>query len=389
MKKILLFLTAILTFLSFQTFAQYPIGHQSLKYIDSSRPDSIITTDIYYPAITAGETTAIATGQFPVIVFGHGFDMGDDAYVYFKDTMTALGYIVVFPTTQSGLSPTHSDFGLDLAYMINQMKLEGANSSSFFYNHVSPQSAVMGHSMGGGCSFLACQNNTVPTCMVTFAEATTTPSSITAAKSVTIPALVLSGSADCIAPPSTNQIPTYDSLASGCKVFLSITGGGHCYFGDANTACSFGETMTSGCTHPLTRPLQHDVILDFVKLYFDYYLKNNSASWTVFNDSLNTSPRVTFLKSCTTTGLPEDNISFNLNICPNPSNNIITANFYFKGSFTLSVIDILGKKVIENITGNSNGSTTQTIDIRSLPKGMYFMELSSENSKTYRKFIKN
>ena len=388
MKKLLNLIFVILLFISFKTFASYPIGHQALTYTDASRSNRSITTDIYYPATSAGETTPIASGQFPVIVFGHGFVMGDDAYVYFKDTMTSRGYIVIFPTTESGMSPSHPDFGLDIAYMINKIKSEGTSSSSFFYNHISSQSAVMGHSMGGGSSFLACKNNTIPTCIVTFAAANTTPSSITAAQSVTIPVLVISGSVDCVASPSTNQIPMYDSLASDCKVFISVKNGCHCYFGDANTMCTFGES-TCDATPPLSRSIQHSVTLDFVKLYLDYYLKNNSSSWTIFNDSLNSSPRITFKESCTITGTSENINSLNFKVSPNPSNNLINVDFNSYGSFTLSVVDIIDKNVLNNISGNSIGYSSQSIDISRLQNGMYILTLSSGNKMQYKKFIKN
>jgi len=139
MKKVLFFLTAILFFISVQTFSQYPVGHQTISYIDSSRNNRNVTTEIYYPATTTGETTPIASGQFPVIVFGHGFAMTYEAYLYFKDTMVTNGYIVIFPTTESSwTSPSHANFGLDFAFLVNKMKMEGAKATSFFNGHIAP-----------------------------------------------------------------------------------------------------------------------------------------------------------------------------------------------------------------------------------------------------------
>ena len=352
MKKLLFFLTAVLIFISFQTFAQYLIGHQAITYIDSARSNRNVTTQVYYPATSAGETTPIASGKFPVIVFGHGFAMTYDAYTYFKDTMTTRGYIVILPTTESSwTSPSHTNFGLDFAFLVNKMKIEGNTSTSFFYGHIAEQSAIMGHSMGGGSSFLGCQNNAVPTCMVTFAAATTNPSSITAAKYVTIPALVVSGSADCVAAPSTDQVPMYDSLASACKVFLSITGGGHCYFGDNSTTCNLGETT---CSHPLSREAQHDVVLDFVKLYLDYYLKNDAASWNTFNDSLVASSRITYQMSCSTTGVKEiNNNSFT--IYPNSAAEELNILFSSNKDFSLKIFDVTGNIVYTEQNKTASG----------------------------------
>lgn len=154
----------------------------------------------------------------------------------------------------------------------------------------------MGHSMGGGASFLACQNNTLPTTMVTFAAANTNPSAITAAEDVSIPTLIFSGQNDCVAPPSQHQIPMYNALATIQKMMISINGGGHCYFGDYNFNCSFGEGTCSP-SPSITRIQQQQTILDFLNLYFDFILKGRCQSWENMNDSLINSPRITFQKS--------------------------------------------------------------------------------------------
>ena len=239
--------------------------------------------------------------------------------------------------------------------------------------------------MGGGASFLACKNNTVPSCMVTFAAAITNPSSITAAKDITIPALVISGSADCVAKPSTDQQPMYDSLASNCKVFLSITGGGHCYFGDNSTTCNLGETT---CSHPLSREAQHDVILDFVKPYLDYYLKNNAASWIVFNDSLNVSPRITHQISCTSTAIKE--IKNNaISVYPNPALDEINISFFSNEISSIKIRDITGNVIITEQIKLLSGFSVKKVDIKNLSKGIYFLELTTKNNTIYKKFIKN
>jgi dienelactone hydrolase len=367
--------------------AQYPVGHQSLTYTDPARSNRSVTTEVYYPATLAGETTPFAAGQFPVIIFGHGFVMAYSAYAYFKDAMVPLGYIVVFATTETSMSPSHANFGADLAFLLTKIKSEASNSSSPFYNKLAATSAIMGHSMGGGSSFLACENNATPTCMVTFAAANTTPSSITAAQHVTIPALVLSGSVDCVAAPSSNQVPMYDSLASGCKVFVSINGGCHCYFADYNFNCILGE-QTCDVSPPLPRANQEDVTLDFVKLYFDYYLKGNSLSWTTFNDSLNTSLRITHQISCTTTGINEINNSA-ISLWPNPSSNNLNIQFSSSGTYSVSVLDILGKNVLDVSSGNDMSKHTEAFNISALQDGLYIIQLELNGIRYYKKILKD
>ena len=175
-----------------------------------------------------------------------------------------------FPRTEGSLLSTdHQEFGWDLQFLVNKIQEEGANNpASPIYNGVANNTALMGHSMGGGASFLAadslCTNgNTNLKTLIGLAPAessTNGVSSINSALSVTVPSLVLSGSQDGVTPPNDHHIPMYDSLACSCKTFISITGGAHCYFANSNFNCDFGEsTASSGIS--ITRQEQHAVTL--------------------------------------------------------------------------------------------------------------------------------
>jgi dienelactone hydrolase len=276
----------------------FPIGHTQITYTDPARGGRSIQTEIYYPATSAGEATLVAGGTFPVIVFGHGFVMTWDAYQNFWTDLVPQGYILAFPRTEGSISPVHAEFGKDLAFLVTKLQSESSsNASSLFYNHVNSKSAIMGHSMGGGSSFLAAANNTLITTMVSFAAANTSPSSITAAQNVSVPSLVFSGQNDCVAPTNAHQQKMYDSLASSCKTFINVKGGAHCEFANNNFNCNFGQSTCSP-SPTITRAQQQDVTSDFLKLWLAYYLKDDCASRTIFNDSLVASPRITYQQSC-------------------------------------------------------------------------------------------
>ncbi len=287
----------------FATFANvnaqtYQIGHVQITYTDPARGGRSIQTEIYYPTTTAGTSVPVSAGQFPLIVFGHGFVMTWDAYQNIWNDLVPQGYILAFPRTEGSFSPNHLEFGKDLAFLVTKMQNESAtNSSSLFYNHINFKSAIMGHSMGGGSSFLAAKNNTNITTMVSMAAANTTPSAITAAQNITVPCLVFSGQNDCVAPANQHQTPMYDSLISNCKTFISVKGGAHCEFANFNANCSFGQ---STCTPApaITGAQQKDVVSDFLKLWLEYYLKDICNSRNIFNDSLVASPRINYLQSC-------------------------------------------------------------------------------------------
>jgi len=164
--KAIFFSFLLLSGLFFKSTAQpFAIGHTAITYTDPARSNRQIATDIYYPATTAGDNTAIAAGMFPLIVYGHGFVMTTSAYQNFWDVLVPQGYIIALPSTEGSFSPVHSDFGADLRFLISQIQSTGAGAS-VPVSSVASTSAVMGHSMGGGCSFLAAQNNTTITTMI-------------------------------------------------------------------------------------------------------------------------------------------------------------------------------------------------------------------------------
>ena len=369
--------------LAFSLSAQnFPIGYQTMNFTDPARSNRPVPADVYYPGLTAGSNTALANGKFPVISFGHGFLMAYDYYMYLKDSLVPLGYIIAFAKTETGILPDHLELGKDLAFLVNQMQAEGNTPSSAYYNHIDSTSAIMGHSMGGGASFLGCENNPVPTAMITFAAAETSPSAISAASHISIPSLVFSADKDCVTPPATNQIPMYDSLASGCKVFINIKGGGHCYFADYNFTCSIGEV---GCasSFTITRDQQHDAVIDFLVPYLDYYLKKIPLGWTVFNDSLQYSQRITYMKSCGTAGIPDPGSLDQFVISPNPVHDklIVTSGSGQERVTKIVLRSLTGSVVLTRHEKDETGTTATEVDLSSCKAGAYFLEVTGRSGR--------
>jgi len=367
--------------LAFSLAAQnFPIGQQTMNFTDTTRSNRSVPAEVYYPGLTAGSNTPLANGKFPVISFGHGFLMAYDYYLYLKDSLVPLGYILAFAKTETGILPDHLELGKDLAFLVNQMKVEGNTPSSAYYNHIDSTSAVMGHSMGGGASFLGCENNPVPDAMVTFAAAETSPSAITAARHISIPSLVFSADKDCVTPPATNQLPMYDSLASDCKVFINIKGGGHCYFADYNFTCSIGEV---GCTSSftITRDQQHKAVIDFLVPYLDYYLKKKSPGWTVFNDSLQVSQRITYLESCSTSGIPDPGRLDQFVISPNPVHDrlIVTSVSRHERVAKIVLRSLTGSVVLTRDEKDETATAATEVDLSYCKAGAYFLEITGCN----------
>jgi len=304
---------AFLCFAPFLLMSQFQIGHTTLTFNDPTRnggfgsgggPGRQIQTEIYYPTFIAGENTPVATyPDFPVIVFGHGFAMGWDAYQNIWEHLVPQGYIMVFVRTEGSLipAPSHGDFGADLALVTTKMLALNGTAGSLFQGKVKQKSVIMGHSMGGGATLLAASNNGSIAGVVGFAPAETTPSAIGVCSNITVPALIFSGSNDGVTPPGTNHIPMYQGIASSCKSFVSITGGAHCYFANSNFNCDFGES-TSSQGISITRAQQQQRTFAILDPWLRYVLGENCFALNAFHYSLNNTPGTVNQTTCPASG---------------------------------------------------------------------------------------
>ena len=421
------------------------IGHSTLTFNDPNRtggfgsgggPGRQIQTEIYYPATTAGENVAVADGQWPVIVFGHGFAMNWDAYSNIWSALVPYGYIMAFPRTESGLfpSPSHGEFGQDIALIAQKMTDAGQNSTSIFYSKISAYACAMGHSMGGGAAVLAAAQSSLFDAYLGLAPAETNPSAIAAAANLQIPSLILSGSNDGVTPPSQHHLPIFNAIPHECKSFANLIGGGHCYFANSNFNCDFGES-TSSTGISLSRSEQQSLMYQQIIPWLSYFLSENCEGYAAFMEypingiSLNSTcpssiPDVTITQnnntlSTTTQGnsyqwylngepiLGETNDSLQvsgnllgvyqlmvyfdygcqysnniaqvaelekttLNIFPNPAKDFIEIRGLPLIDYSYTILNLQGQLVQAGTLSVENS----TILLNELPKGSYFLQLN-------------
>lgn len=372
--KLIFFLLII----SLELFGQYPVGQRSVSFNDPARSNRTVAAEVYYPAVSAGTNTALANGEFPVLAFGHGFVMAVGAYDLLWESIVPEGYIMILPTTEGSLSPSHSNFGQDLAFVIKKLKEEGNIVSSPFYAKVGTTSAVMGHSMGGGASFLAAEFDTTITAIATLAPAVTNPSSALAAKNVNIPALVFAGINDCVTPPSQHQIPMYDSLASDCKTYIGITGASHCQFANSNFFCSTGEATCSPSA-TINRTQQLNTVYSYLLPWLAYQLKGDIAEGNNFQDLLSIGTGISYQQNCslTTISALEENESSDFVLIQQQVNNIISVKFpELLNDVSFQLYDLSGKIVysVENHSG-----TDFNLDLSNYPTGFYILKVVQQN----------
>jgi dienelactone hydrolase len=366
---LLLFLSSTNS-LSAQSFS---LGHVQRAFVDSSRANRNVTCEIYYPSNNSGDNVTVATGAFPVVVIGHGFVMSPAVYDIYWEALVPAGYIVVVPTTEGSLFPSHDNFGKDMAFLVTQLQSEAAVNGSMFWNAVATKSAVMGHSMGGGAAFLAMNENPSITALVAMAPAETNPSAISAASTINRPALVFSGINDCVAPPAEHQIPMYEALSSSCKTYLGIVGGDHCQFASPNFNCTFGQSTCSPQGTISATEQQADVLSNLIP-WLDYYLKNDCVRGETFQSNI--AGNVAFevqqncVLGCGVGILNESEKEFA--IYPNPFEDQLN---YLVNSTLIDkeyrVVDVFGKKIIEGRIASVNGS----VNTENWSSGLYFFKV--------------
>lgn len=364
------FLLVLLSFVfSASVSAQFDVGSRSITLTDAARANRSIPCQVYYPANTAGNNVPVAEGVFPLLIFGHGFLMSTDAYDVVWEALVPSGYIMVLPSTESGISPSHTEFAKDLAFIEEELR---TSSSQPFFGYVADYSAVMGHSMGGGSALLAVQYNSNIDAVVTFAAAETNPSAVAACGDITLPALVISGANDCITPPNDHQIPMYNALASTCKMLVTIDGASHCQFAGQSTQCDLGEFFCS--LAPEISEQEQQSKTHFITLnWLNYFLKGQCEAGEAVVENIATDVLVasnqTCVLGCTNAVSESVRESVSIQVAPQPM--AYGGQLKFSKALenaTVRVYDAQGKMVLEQFGVSADSFR---LDVAAWPVGFY------------------
>jgi dienelactone hydrolase len=410
MKK--LFILLISASVSISCYAQtFAVGHMSINFKDASRTNAgytisggittststgrTIGTEVYYPAVAAGNNVALASGQFPVVVFGHGFVMTYDAYDNIYNRLASLGYIVLMPRTEGGFSPTHSEFGADLRYLANAgMALNTISTSTtlaLFNGKVLQKSAVGGHSMGAGSSFLAAASNNTVTCLFNMCAATTNPSSLSSATLVTVPSLLISGEMDSVAD-TTVQNSHYSSNASLTKFHVITTGAKHCDFGNGTSGtCTIGQPA---CTGTGCNAVLFARYMSYLEPFLAYELKNDCAAANTFmsliqNPSTDRAGRkIKGSIGCLATDIQSALSDIHFSVFPNPTTGTTTISYGTEGTAPLlfDLHDISGRLILSQ-TAKANDRSTE-LNMEALDSGSYILYIRQAESTKACKIVK-
>lgn len=267
----------------------YPASSRSVSVTRAA--GTSFTATVWYPGASNAANAPFhpTCPPSPIITFGHGFFQTVTTYQSTLAHLATHGYTVIATTSEGGLFPSHSNFASDIRTCITHLESQHTTSGSFVYQRLAPDRVgIFGHSMGGGATILACAADTRIDAAATLAAADTNPSSITAAASVNIPLLLISGSSDTIVPPSQNQ--SHYNSARAPKSYPLIAGGFHCGYQDSS-----GFGCDSATTLP--RAEQLAIVRRQLTTWFDLYLKQDQSRWrAAWGPERDSDSRVTILQ---------------------------------------------------------------------------------------------
>ncbi len=152
--------------------SSYAVGLRVLRFVDTSRsivlegksePRTLLT-EVRYPALGSPGATDVydapaarVDGPFPLVVFGHGFDVAPAQYAPLLQSWAHAGYVVAAPTFPGENpavpgGPNESDLVNqpgDMRFVISRMLAESAGSGPLSGLLDPSRIAVAGHSDGG------------------------------------------------------------------------------------------------------------------------------------------------------------------------------------------------------------------------------------------------
>ncbi len=163
--------------------------------------------------------TDLSQGTFGALVFAPGYTATNASYTWVGPRIASQGFVVFAINTDSRF-----DFPASRATQIQNALNYLVNQSAVANRIDRTRLAVGGHSMGGGGSLIAADNNASLQAAVPLQPWNTS----TNFSGVNVPSLITGAQNDTIAAVNQHSIPFYNSIpAASEKAYLELAGQGH------------------------------------------------------------------------------------------------------------------------------------------------------------------
>jgi dienelactone hydrolase len=152
----------------------------------------------------------------PAVAFGHDWLQPPARYADLLRHLASWGFVTAAPSSHRGPLPSHAGFAADLRSALQVCV--GVRLGDGRISVDSRRTAFAGHGIGGGAALVAAAGFERVAAVVTLAVAQTHPSTLEAARKLTVPVLHLAAGKDLVAPPAghAEQI----ALSAGGPVIL-------------------------------------------------------------------------------------------------------------------------------------------------------------------------
>jgi dienelactone hydrolase len=234
--------------------SSFGVGVRVLRFVDTSRTIAladgstqprVLLTRVFYPApgapgrpATANAPPARAAGPFPLLVFGHGFDVTPSLYEGLLRGWAQAGYVVaapVFPLENADAPGGANEADLanqpaDMRLVISRMLASSASATGPLAGMLDPGAiAVAGHSDGGDTALAVgydprFRDRRVGAAVILSGAEIPAAGAFTFAPGAP-PLLATQGTADTINPPALTDV--FFEAAQRPKYLLRLLGAGH------------------------------------------------------------------------------------------------------------------------------------------------------------------
>lgn len=224
------------------------------------------TATVYYPADD--------NGPFPLVTFSPGLSSFKELHTWVGNHLASHGYVTLIFTVPNPL--ILKTFQQEAGFASGFDWLDAANddpASPLFGRLDSSRRAIMGHSLGGMASLYAGAYLDVD------AVVSLAPYLIDAAplQAATVPTQIQASSLDCITTAAA-AYDNYQLLAAPTKLIMTINGGNHVSYTDAN---SIAETVGGrfDCTNLInTADHFHRLSRRYFTGWLNYFVKGDSSA---------------------------------------------------------------------------------------------------------------
>jgi predicted dienelactone hydrolase len=265
------------------TFGPYPVGVVTVELTDASR-ERTLPVEIWYPAdLDAGAGTpnvydlgsigelataamrdaAPATGNFPLVLFSHGFGGIRFQSFFMTEHLASHGYVVAAPDhvgntitdlgslgDEEAIAQSAIDRPLDLVFVLERL-LAGEAGVDVLIDPA--RIATSGHSFGGWTSLETARQDDRIAAVFSLAPGfreTSTPADVA---EIGRPIALFGGSEDGTTPFDTDQQPAYEAAAPP-KLLVEVMGAGHLDFSDLCEIPEMAAIVDDGCDPTLIDP---------------------------------------------------------------------------------------------------------------------------------------